>query len=155
IAREDTPGDKRLVAYLTAKEGIELSAQELRNQLANTLADYMIPSAFVTLEAFPLTSNGKLDRRALPVPNIDAVMTREYEAPKGEIERAIAQIWQELLGLEQVGRYDHFFELGGHSLLAVQFVSRLRQVLDIELPLRELFSHPTLETLATVIKEET
>ncbi|UJH78705.1 phosphopantetheine-binding protein (plasmid) [Burkholderia cenocepacia] len=89
----------------------------------------MVPSAFVTLDAFPLTPNGKLDRHALPAPDASAIATREYAAPQGEIETTIAQIWQSLLGIERVGRHDDFFGLGGHSLLAVQMVSRLRQAL--------------------------
>ncbi|MBD2816409.1 amino acid adenylation domain-containing protein, partial [Xenorhabdus sp. Flor] len=112
---------------------------------------YMLPSAFVILETFPLTSNGKLDRRALPAPDASAVVTREYAAPIGEIETLLAQCWQELLGLERVGRYDHFFELGGHSLLAVQLVARVRQVLARELPIRQLFAHPQLAELAQVL----
>ncbi|WP_212739132.1 non-ribosomal peptide synthetase, partial [Pseudomonas viridiflava] len=120
LVREHRPGDKRLVAYLTAREGVELSAAQLREQLSQGLAEYMIPSAFVTVARFPLTPNGKLDRRALPAPEDDAYASRDYEAPAGDVEHALAQIWQALLGLERVGRHDHFFELGGHSLLAVQ-----------------------------------
>ncbi|MBV6325854.1 hypothetical protein KVP70_33760, partial [Duganella sp. HSC-15S17] len=84
------------------------------------------------LDGFPLTANGKLDRKALPAPDKSAVVSRAYEAPQGEIEEALAEIWQDLLGLAQIGRHDHFFEMGGHSLMAVQLVSRLRQVLDVE-----------------------
>ncbi|MBV6325547.1 amino acid adenylation domain-containing protein, partial [Duganella sp. HSC-15S17] len=154
IAREDQPGDKRLVAYVIAQAGAEegaLSATNLREQLSASLAEYMVPSAFVTLDAFPLTANGKLDRKALPAPDKSAVVSRAYEAPQGEIEEALAQIWQDLLGLARIGRHDHFFEMGGHSLMAVQLVSRLRQVLDVEVPLRDLFAQPTLAGLATTI----
>ena len=108
----------------------------------------MLPSAFVTLEAFPLTPNGKLDRKALPAPDGSAVITRPYEAPQGETETLIAEIWKELLHLDRVGRYDQFFELGGHSLLAVQLVARVRQILGVELALRELFAFPVLVDLA-------
>jgi amino acid adenylation domain-containing protein len=153
LAREDVPGDKRLVAYLVAQDGATLDASALRNALAGVLAEYMMPSAFVTLDSLPLTANGKLDRRALPAPDQSALATREYVAPEGAIEQALAAIWQELLGVERVGRHDHFFELGGHSLLAVQMVSRLRQRLDIELPLRALFAQPTLEGLATAVDQ--
>ncbi|MBT2748500.1 amino acid adenylation domain-containing protein, partial [Lysobacter sp. ISL-42] len=148
IAREDSPGDKRLVAYLLAHEGVVLSGAALRERLSHRLAEYMVPSAFVMLESLPLTPNGKLDRKALPAPDQSAVLSREYEAPQGEIESAIAAVWQELLGLEQVGRHDHFFELGGHSLLAVQVASRLRQSLGLEIPLRDLFARPTPAALA-------
>ncbi|RMS70707.1 putative mixed non-ribosomal peptide synthetase/polyketide synthetase, partial [Pseudomonas syringae pv. aceris] len=109
LVREHRPGDKRLVAYLTAQEGAVLSVAQLREQLSQGLAEYMIPSAFVTLARFPLTPNGKLDRRALPAPEDDAYASRDYEAPAGEVEHALAQIWQALLGLERVGRHDHFF----------------------------------------------
>ncbi|MBV6325446.1 non-ribosomal peptide synthetase [Duganella violaceipulchra] len=151
IAREDSPGDKRLVAYLTAQAGAAPQAAALRAQLALTLAEYMLPSAFVTLERFPLTSNGKLDRRALPAPDHSAVATRAYEAPEGAVEVALAGLWSELLGLTRVGRHDQFFELGGHSLLAVRLVSRLRQQLGVELPLRALFEQPTLAGLAAAV----
>ncbi|MCF5710655.1 amino acid adenylation domain-containing protein, partial [Pseudomonas syringae] len=148
LVRELRPGDKRLVAYLTAQEGVELSAAQLREQLSQRLAEYMIPSAFVTLARYPLTPNGKLDRRALPAPEDDAYASRGYEAPAGEVEHALAQIWQALLGLERIGRHDHFFELGGHSLLAVQLVSRLRQRFEVEVALRDVFAEPTLQGLA-------
>ncbi|WP_139292555.1 AMP-binding enzyme, partial [Xenorhabdus thuongxuanensis] len=144
IAREDEPGQKRLVAYLRPLAGAKLVPAELRQQLARHLADYMLPGAFVMLETFPLTPNGKLNRQALPAPDVSAVVTRSYEAPVGDIETALVQIWQDLLGLERVGRHDHFFELGGHSLLAVQLVARTRQVLARELPLQTLFAQPIL-----------
>ncbi|BET96664.1 non-ribosomal peptide synthetase [Xenorhabdus sp. TCT-1] len=153
IAREDEPGQKRLVAYLRPLAGAELVPAELRQQLARHLADYMLPGAFVMLETFPLTPNGKLNRQALPAPDDSAVVTRSYEAPAGDIEIALAQIWQDLLGLERVGRHDHFFELGGHSLLAVQLVARIRQVLARELPLQTLFAQPILMALARMLTE--
>ena len=150
VAREDLPGDKRLVAYVTAQAGTTLAPAALRETLSATLADYMVPSAFVVLDALPLTPNGKLDRKALPAPDAAAVIARAYEAPQGEIEQAIAAAWQELLGIERVGRHDHFFELGGHSLMAVRLASHLRRALGIELPLRQLFAHPVLADLAFV-----
>ena len=124
IAREDAPGDKRLVAYVVAEEDLQTS--ELRTALSAQLPEYMVPSAFVPLEALPLTANGKLDRQALPAPEATALNVREYEAPQGEIEEALAALWQELLQVERVGRRDQFFELGGHSLLVVAMVERLR-----------------------------
>ncbi|PHM36581.1 non-ribosomal peptide synthetase [Xenorhabdus innexi] len=148
LIRQDEPNQKRLVAYVRAEEGTELLPAELRRQLAQHLADYMLPSAFVMLDSFPLTPNGKLDRQALPIPDASAVITRDYEAPVGETEIALARIWQDLLGLERVGRHDHFFELGGHSLLAVQLSARIRQVLARELPLQQLFDQPRLTDLA-------
>ncbi|SFN62426.1 non-ribosomal peptide synthetase [Xenorhabdus japonica] len=158
IAREDasyekTGGEKRLVAYLLAEPNTTLISAELRQQLAQHLADYMLPSAFVTLDAFPLTSNGKLNRQALPIPDHTALVTRNYEAPIGDMETGLAEIWQELLKLEQVGRHDHFFELGGHSLLAIQLATRIRQTLARELHLQQLFAHPVLTDLATKLTD--
>ncbi|NWD72409.1 amino acid adenylation domain-containing protein, partial [Pseudomonas gingeri] len=150
LVREDEPGDKRLVAYFIASVGVELDAAQLRDQLRLSLAEYMLPSAFVSLEAFPLTTNGKLDRKALPAPDRSAVVSRGYEAPEGDIEIAIAVIWQDLLQLEQVGRHDHFFELGGHSLLAVKLIERMRQI-DLSADVRVLFGQPTLSALAAAV----
>ncbi|WP_207239003.1 non-ribosomal peptide synthetase [Pseudomonas sp. GW456-L15] len=150
IAREDTPGDKRLVAYVIPRPGAAASAAQLREQLQQSLAEHMLPSAFVTLQAWPLTPNGKLDRKALPAPDGQALARREYAAPQGEVEQAIATIWQELLGLPQVGRQDNFFELGGHSLLAVKLMERMRQV-DLCADVRVLFGQPTLAALAATV----
>jgi len=152
IAREDAPGDKRLVAYLVAHEGITLQAAGLRTALSTRLPEYMLPSAFVTLEAMPLTANGKLDRKALPAPDATALAVREYEAPQDEVEATLAAIWQDLLKVPRVGRQDHFFELGGHSLLAVQLVSRVRMALGVELPLRAVFAGPGLSALAEAVR---
>ena len=148
IAREDVAGDKRLVAYVIAER--ELGAAELRNHLLLSLADYMVPSAFVLLDTFPLTTNGKLDRKALPAPDADALARRDYAAPQGAVETAIAAIWQELLKLDKVGRDDNFFELGGHSLLAVKLIERMRQV-DLSADVRVLFGQPTLAALAAAV----
>jgi len=103
----------------------------------------MVPAAYVRLEALPLTANGKLDRRTLPAPEADAYVVRGYEAPVGEIETAVAEIWAEVLGVEQVGRHDNFFELGGHSLLAVRVIERMRQA-GMQVDVRALFVTPTL-----------
>ncbi len=150
IAREDSPGDKRLVAYLIAQDGSELSAAELRAQLATVLADYMLPSAFVTLTVFPLTANGKLDRHALPAPDARSVISQHYEAPQGAVENAVADVWRELLRVEQVGRHDNFFELGGHSLILVGLIERLRQ-LGLMANIRMLFAAPTLAAMAQAV----
>jgi amino acid adenylation domain-containing protein len=152
LAREDAPGDKRLVAYLVAEEGRELSVADLRDALSRQLPDYMLPSAFVQLDRLPLTANGKLDRKALPAPEATALSAREYEAPQGEIEQTLATLWQELLHVERVGRHDQFFELGGHSLLAVQLTSQVRATFGVELPLRELFVRPALSALAEAVQ---
>ncbi len=153
MAREDIGEQKRLVAYLLTDPNVKPAPAGLRQQLTKQLTDYMIPSAFVTLDAFPLTPNGKLDRQALPAPDPSAIVTRVYNAPMGAVETALAQIWQTLLGLERVSRHDHFFELGGHSLLAIQLVTRIRQNLALELCLPQLFAHPVLADLATVLTD--
>jgi amino acid adenylation domain-containing protein len=151
IAREDAPGEKRLVAYVVPAEGAELSVAQLRAQLSANLAEYMVPAAYVTLQSLPLTPNGKLDRKTLPAPGEEAYAKRTYKAPVGAIEATIASIWQELFHVPQIGRRDHFFELGGHSLLAVQFVSRLRLALGIDVALRELFAEPTVAGFAAAL----
>ncbi|MFJ2387383.1 amino acid adenylation domain-containing protein [Pseudomonas koreensis] len=150
IAREDSPGDQRLVAYWLAAQGAEPSAAQLRDELLLSLAEYMVPSAFVRLDALPLTTNGKLDRKALPQPDSDAFARRGFEAPVGEVETLIAGIWQTLLGVEQVGRHDNFFELGGHSLLAVKLIERMRQH-DLHCDVRVLFGQPSVAALAATL----
>jgi amino acid adenylation domain-containing protein len=152
VAREDVPGDKRLVAYVVPEDGHELDAAGLRAQLSSVLADYMVPAAFVSLPAFPLNSNGKLDRRALPAPTLTSVVTRTYEAPRNAVEEVLAGIWSELLGVNQLGIRDNFFELGGHSLLATQVVSRIRETFQMELPLRVLFEAPSVAGLSEAMR---
>ncbi|MDC9595130.1 condensation domain-containing protein, partial [Xenorhabdus sp. IM139775] len=154
LAREDATGQKQLVAYLRPQEGVELLPAALRQQLARHLADYMLPSAFVTLDAFPLTPNGKLDRKALPAPDSSSVVVRQYEAPQGEIEMMLARIWQTLLGLERVSRHDHFFELGGHSLMIVSLIEELRQQ-GWQLNVRNVFVAPVLADMTQVIQRHT
>jgi acyl carrier protein len=128
-----------------------IEAAALRAALQGRLPEYMVPSAFVVLDAFPVTPNGKLDRKALPAPDHSALASAAFEAPQGAIEETLAQIWREVLNIERISRHDNFFDLGGHSLLAVQVTSRLRQSLGVELPLRELFAQPTLSALAQVV----
>ena len=145
LALDDGAGGKRLVAYFV---GEALESEALRAHLSEQLPEYMVPAAFVRLDAFPVTPNGKLDRRALPAPEGDAFAAQAYEAPVGETEQALAGIWAEVLGLERVGRRDNFFALGGHSLLAVRAIARMGQALGVEIPLTHVFSHPTVESLA-------
>ena len=153
IVREDIPGDKRLVAYVTSSNGSIPSTHELRGFLRRTLPDYMIPSAFVILEALPLTPNGKVDRKALPAPNqIDFDSSSDFVAPRTEVEEKMVRIWAEILGLEQVSIHDDFFDLGGHSLLATQVVFRLIETFHIKVPLRSLFETPTIAGLAKYIE---
>ncbi|MBD2977955.1 amino acid adenylation domain-containing protein, partial [Burkholderia pseudomallei] len=145
-----TATEKRLVAYYTG----DADVVALRAQAAQHLPSYMVPSAYVRLDAWPLTPNGKLDRRALPAPADDAYARAEYEAPQGAKEEALAAIWRELLHVERVSRHDNFFELGGHSLLAVQLVSRLRQALSVEVALGTVFDAPVLSALAERLEAE-
>ncbi|CAM3390103.1 Peptide synthetase XpsB [Xenorhabdus nematophila ATCC 19061] len=152
IAREENSGDKRLVAYVIPQTGITLTPSQLREQLSSRLMENMLPSAFVILDAFPLLANGKLDRKALPAPDESAMITQGYEAPIGEMENIVANVWQECLGLKRVGRHDHFFELGGHSLLTLQIVGRLRQVLDREITVRDVLAYPTISEFVTFIQ---
>src|SRR4029077_3897802 len=151
LAREDTPGDKRLGAYYTAREQNSVGAQALRAHLATKLPEYMVPTAYVKLESLPLTPNGKLDRKALPAPEGDAYGVGQYEAPQGAIEELLAGIWAKLLNLERVGRHDNFFELGAHSLLAVRVIARVREGLKVEVAVRDLFAHPVLQDFASVL----
>ncbi|MGY2293621.1 amino acid adenylation domain-containing protein, partial [Pseudomonas sp. SDO5511_1_S431] len=148
LAREDEPGHKRLVAYFTERDAVEIEV--LRDHLHAQLPDYMVPAAYVRLDSLPLTNNGKVDRKALPAPDQDAVLSRGYEAPQGEVETTLAQIWADVLKVEQVGRHDNFFELGGHSLLAVSLIERMRQV-DFSADVRVLFKQPTLAALAAAV----
>jgi amino acid adenylation domain-containing protein len=148
VVREDTPGDRRLVAYVAG----EAAADEVREHLRGRLPDHMLPSAFVFMDALPLTANGKLDRRALPAPEL-ASAEETYVAPRTPVEEVLAGIWAEVLRLERVGVEDSFFELGGHSLLATQMVSRIREVFRVELPLRALFEGPTVAQLAGRVEE--
>ncbi|MGC1376637.1 MAG: amino acid adenylation domain-containing protein [Anaerolineales bacterium] len=153
VAREGQSGTgNHLVAYLVAQAGHTLpGTAALRSSLAQSLPEYMIPSAFVCLERLPLTPNGKIDRRALPAPDMTRSETG-YVAPRTPAEETLARIWAEVLKLDRVGVHDNFFELGGHSLLATQVVSRIRQALDAELPLRMLFQTPTVAGLAEQIQ---
>jgi acyl carrier protein len=155
IAREDTPGDKRLVAYYTAKDtnGQRNGAAEFRSHLSSKLPGYMLPAAYVQMERMPLTANGKLDRKALPMPEGDVYAVRGYEAPHGEIETRLVEIWADLLKVGQVGRQDNFFELGGHSLLAMQLTARIRQMFAVELPVRSVFEAPTIAGLAMEVQK--
>jgi amino acid adenylation domain-containing protein len=152
IVREDAPGDKRLVAYVVPHDGVEMTAAALRDRLSRKLAEFMVPAAFVRVAALPLTPNGKLDRRALPAPDREAVVSRAYEAPAGEVEETIAAIWRELLGVPRVGRHDQFFELGGHSLLAVKLIYVMKARLGASLPLATISSSPTIASLAALIE---
>jgi len=150
VVREEEHGERRLVAYYVVTAQRQAPAtSELRDYLKEKLPEYMVPAMFVVLEALPLTPNGKLDRRALPTPDPRSLQAKDaYVQSRTPVEEALVGIWEEVLGLERVGVHDDFFELGGHSLLATQVVSRLREALQLELPLRDLFMSPTVALLA-------
>jgi amino acid adenylation domain-containing protein len=147
LVREDEPGDRRLVAYLVTGEEIPIG--DLRAFLRKKLPDYMVPSAFVRLDALPLTANGKVDRKALPQPEDPTSRARNnYVAPRAELERSLVTIWQQLLRVETVGVEDNFFDLGGHSLLLVRLSQEIQNSLGLEVALVEMFEHPTVASLA-------
>ncbi|HST57443.1 MAG TPA: amino acid adenylation domain-containing protein, partial [Longimicrobium sp.] len=147
VARADA-GETRLVAYIVG----EAEAEALRAHVRRSLPEYMVPSAFVTLDALPLTANGKLDRKALPAPELGST-EGQSAAPGTPTEEVLAEVWAEVLRLERVGVDDNFFELGGHSLMAIRVVSRIRAVFGVELPLRALFEGPTVAELAGRVEE--
>ncbi len=151
VAREDQPGDKRLVAYVVEAQAVGLQVGELKDKLKLALPDYMLPGAFVVLEQMPLSANGKLDRKRLPAPDIGERFCKQYIAPRTETETILAEIWQQVLGMERIGVEDDFFELGGHSLLATQLVSRVAKRFAVELPLRSFFETANIATLAEKI----
>jgi hypothetical protein len=149
ILREDVPGKKQLVAYVTAvAPGLE--AGELRRYAGERLPEYMVPASFVLLDALPRTPNGKIDRQALPAP-VEEHETELLVAPRTPVEEVLCGIWIELLGVEQIGVYENFFEAGGHSLMAVQLLSRLRGIFQLELPLQLVFETPTIAELAPAL----
>ncbi len=154
VVREDRPGDQRLVAYVAGNEGSEPSIQVLRDFLGEKLPDYMVPSAFLFLDALPVTSNGKVDRRALPaITEVRVDPEGEYVAPRCPVEERLAGIWADVLGAESVGMDDNFFDLGGHSLLVLVLLAQTNAAFDVELPVRIIFDAPTVATMAKHIAE--
>ncbi|MCU1267658.1 MAG: amino acid adenylation domain protein [Acidobacteria bacterium] len=153
VIREATGRDRRLVAYVVARDGTVPNAGELRNHLRSSLPDYMVPADFVLLDELPLTPNNKVDRRALPAPERSEEQTDDFLAPRTPMEELIADIWSQVLHTGPVGIYDNFFELGGHSLLATQVTSRIRQTLNIDLPVRALFECLTVGAMAERLEQ--
>ncbi|PMQ04704.1 Linear gramicidin synthase subunit D [Dyella sp. AD56] len=151
VARGEAGGERTLVAYWQGEEST--TATTLRHHLQGRLPGYMVPSAYVRLDAWPLTPNGKLDRSALPTPEADALIREAYVAPMGEVEEALSQLWSELLGVDRVGRHDHFFALGGHSLLVVRLQVMIEQQLGHRLNIVDLFMHTTVAQLATFMRD--
>ncbi len=154
VAREDVPGDKRLVAYLVPAAQAQLTVDALREFVKERLPEYMLPAAFVLLDALPLNSNGKVDRRRLPAPTMERRSVRAYAPPQKELEKTIAAIWRELLQVEKVGLDDSFFDLGGHSLLIMRAHSRLAEVTGRDLPITDMFKYPTVRALSQYLKQD-
>ena len=150
LAKEDERGDKRLIAYVVADQSQNNSPDELRSFLKQQVPEFMVPSAIVLLPKIPLNPNGKVDRQALPEPEM--VQSREFVAPKGAAEEGVARIWQEVFRRERISSDENFFELGGHSLLATQVISRIREQFKVELPIRALFDRPTIAGLASAVE---
>ncbi|WP_344681211.1 amino acid adenylation domain-containing protein [Saccharopolyspora taberi] len=148
VLREDIGGGPRLIGYVT---GEGLNSAELSAWVGRSLPGYMVPSAVIVLEKFPVTPNGKVDRAGLPAPEREDVVGAGFAAPRGPVEQAVAEVWGGVLGLDQVGIHDDFFALGGHSLLATQIVTRLRETFGVAVSLRELFERPTVAALAELV----
>jgi amino acid adenylation domain-containing protein len=155
VAHEDTPGDKRVVAYLLPTNGAVPATAELRAFLKEKLPEYMLPSAFVTLKSLPLTPNGKVDRRALPAPDhAELAPQATFAAPRDAVESRLAQIWETVLGVRPIGVTDNYFELGGHSLLAVKLMHRIEEAFGKNLPITTLLEAPTIEQLAILLRQK-
>jgi amino acid adenylation domain-containing protein len=155
IAREDQNGNRCLVAYVVPDRKSAIATQELRKFLKEKLSDYMVPSAFITLDVLPMTPNGKVDRKALPTPDyFTSASAKTFLAPRNTIESQLTSIWEQVLGIQAIGVTDNFFELGGHSLLAVRVVSEIRKITGRKLPVMAIFQFPTIEQLALLLTKE-
>ncbi len=152
LVREDVPEDRRLIAYVVSDQERKLSRDDLKTHARKRLPEYMVPSAFVIMSALPLTANGKINRRMLPVP--EQPLETTYVAPQTELEHYIASVWQEVLHLEQVSTHENFFDLGGHSLLLAQVLRSLRAALKADLSMIALFQYPTIGSLAKYMMQE-
>jgi acyl carrier protein len=151
---ENLKSDKRLVAYIVSRNERACTINELRSFLKRKVPEVMVPSAFVFLDSFPCTPNGKLDRDALPAPHQSRpALDQSFVAPRTPSEELLAEIWADVLKLNKVGIHDNFFDLGGHSLLAMQVVSKIREAFQVEVPLRDLFENPTVAELALRIEQ--
>jgi acyl-coenzyme A synthetase/AMP-(fatty) acid ligase/acyl carrier protein len=155
LAREDEPGDQRLVGYVVPAKNESLSAEELNRFLRERLPDYMIPTHFVFLGSLPLTPNGKVDRKVLPAPSNESIADNAtFVAPRTEIEKKLAAIWTNLMKVENIGVHDDFFELGMHSLTAVRAVTQIREAFGVEIPFTTLFESPTIASLAKILGDK-
>jgi hypothetical protein len=151
VRRADRPAGRDLLAYLLTAPGTALAPLAIRAHLARALAPRELPSTFITLDAFPRTQDGAIARAALPAPDSAELGLRQYEVPHGPVEKALAAIWSDLLGLDDIGRQAHFFELGGHSALALQLVYRLRTEMQVDIAMRDLFLAPLLHGFAAAV----
>jgi amino acid adenylation domain-containing protein len=155
VVREDTPGDKRLVAYVVPRPGQQPAVDELHRHVQQRLPAYMVPAAFMLMEAFPQTPNGKIDRRALPAPDTVSVERESsFVAPQTLLQQQLADIWKDLLQTHPIGIHDNFFEMGGHSLLAIRLVNRIEQAMGKKLALSTLFAGPTIEQIASTLQQD-
>jgi len=155
IVREDTPGDKKLVAYIIRKEKLDTDIPELRLFLKTKIPDYMVPSAFVFIEKFPLTPNGKIDRKALPSPlEMAPQQAKTYMEPQTGMEKKLAKIWSEVLKIERIGMDENFFEIGGHSMIAVTLMVKIEKELGMRLPLAILFDHSNIHDMAQLLDKK-
>jgi acyl-coenzyme A synthetase/AMP-(fatty) acid ligase len=153
LAREDTPGEKRLVAYMVLDQENPATTPALRRALAEQLPDYMLPVAFVPLDTLPLTANGKLDRRGLPAPDFARPeLDSGYVAPRTMVEEQLSGVWRELLGLEQIGIHDNFFEMGGHSLMIARLAGVINERLGSNLMIGEVYRSPTIAEMANLLE---
>ncbi|RKG95355.1 non-ribosomal peptide synthetase, partial [Corallococcus sp. CA047B] len=151
VVREETPGIKRLVAYVVARTGAQVTTDGLRSELKARLPEYMVPAVFTVLPALPLTVNGKVDRKALPAPEASTEASESYEAPRTRTEETLAGVWARVLGVERVGVRENFFALGGDSILSIQVVAKAGQA-GLKVTPKQLFQHPTVEQLAKVVE---
>jgi len=154
MVREEEAGGKRLVAYVVTAQAAEDITATLRDYLKQTLPEYMVPSTFVMLEAFPLTPNGKVDKKALSAMDLAQSLETEYVPPRTPIEEELVAVWCDVLQLDRVGVHDDFFQLGGHSLLVMKVISRMKAISHSEFPLAAFFKHPTIAEQATMIEQE-
>jgi len=151
--REDQPGQQRLVGYVVLREGANLDPTALQDHIRRSLPDYMVPSSVVILDAFPLTPNGKVDRRALPIPDRSQLATAEKSAPKDDLELILVKIWEKVLGVPNIGVDDNYFDLGGHSVLAVRLLAEVEKVVGRNIPLTSLFRGSTVASMANLLRE--
>jgi len=146
---KERSGHKSLVAYVVVQDGFDKDT--LRDDLKSSLPEYMVPQLYVEMDSFPLTPNGKVDKKALPEVSGSDLITQAYVAPNTEIEHQLADIWKQLLAVEQIGIHDNFFSIGGHSLLAIQMISMIKSIFHIEPPVKIIFTYSTIEQLAKFI----